>query len=95
MPSCTYSFWHGVSLHPTSFLMIFILVSLIFYPGLTLTVARGEMPYVRTVYVVRTLHARTYAHAYCAGSCFLNFFLHLYMSDTRKSDTVKKNNNNN
>ena len=26
------------SLHPTSFLMIFILVSLIFYPGLALTV---------------------------------------------------------
>ena len=31
------------SLHPTSFLMIFILVSLFFYPGLALTVARGEM----------------------------------------------------
>ena len=35
------------SLHPTSFLMIFILVSLIFYPGpglgLTVHVARGEM----------------------------------------------------
>ena len=31
------------SLHPTSFLMIFILVSLIFYPDLALTVARGEM----------------------------------------------------
>ena len=29
---------------------IFILVSLIFYPGLALTVARGEMPYVRTQY---------------------------------------------
>ena len=29
------------SLHPTSFLMTFILVSLIFYPGLALTVARG------------------------------------------------------
>ena len=36
------------SLHPTSFLMIFILVSLIFHPGLAL---RGEMPYV-----VRALH---------------------------------------
>ena len=34
------------SLHPTSFLMIFTLVSLIFYPGLALTVARGEIPYV-------------------------------------------------
>ena len=32
--------------HPTSFLMIFTPVSLIFYPGLALTVARGEMPYV-------------------------------------------------
>ena len=31
------------SLHPTSFLMIFTLVSLIFYPGLALTVARGEI----------------------------------------------------
>ena len=35
------------SLHPTSFLMIFILVSLIFYPGLALTVACGEV-YVRS-----------------------------------------------
>ena len=43
------------SLHPTSFLMIFILVSLLFYPGLALTVARGEMPYVRStrMYAVR------------------------------------------
>ena len=31
------------SLHPTSFLIIFILVSLIFYSGKALTVARGEM----------------------------------------------------
>ena len=30
------------SLHPTSFLMIFILVSLLFYPGLALTVTRSE-----------------------------------------------------
>ena len=35
------------SLYPTSFLMIFILVSLIFYPGLALTVACGEI-YVRS-----------------------------------------------
>ena len=61
------------SLHPTSFLMIFILVSQIFYPGLALTVARGDMPYVRTrstrathTYTQRT---RIYAHAYCTGSC--------------------------
>ena len=45
------------SLHPTSFLMI--LVSLFFYPGLALTVARGEM-----MFPVR--YTRTYAHAYCA-----------------------------
>ena len=66
VPSCIYSFWHGVI--PTSylFLMIFTLVSLIFYPGLALTVARGEIPYV----VSRaTRIAYTYAHAYCAGSC--------------------------
>ena len=40
------------SLHPTSFLMIFTLVSLIFYPGLALTVAHGEMPYA--LYRTRT-----------------------------------------
>ena len=40
MPSCIYSFCHGVI--PTSYL-IFILVSLILYLGLALTVARGEM----------------------------------------------------
>ena len=44
------------SLHPTSFLMIFILVSLIFHAGLALTVARGEL----------VCSTRTYAHAYCA-----------------------------
>ena len=39
------------SLHSTSFLMIFILVSLIFYPGLALTVTRRDditRTYVRT-----------------------------------------------
>ena len=47
------------SLHSTSFLMIFILVSLIFYPGLALTVTRRpERTYVRT--------CSTRAHAYCA-----------------------------
>ena len=60
--------------------MIFILVSLkIFYPGLDLTVARGEMPYIRSIiiralYAMLALHVYThvaymYAHAYCAGSC--------------------------
>ena len=38
------------SLHPTSFLMIFILVSPIFYPGLALTVACSEMSYVNACY---------------------------------------------
>ena len=51
VPSCIYSFGMVSSLHPTTFLMIFTLVSLIFYPGLALTVARGERPYV-----VRALH---------------------------------------
>ena len=60
VPSCTYSFWHGVI--PTSY-FIFILVSLIFYPGLTLTVARGEMPYVRTYSVCSTHATRTYVRA--------------------------------
>ena len=39
------------SLHPTSFLMIFILVSLIFYPGLDCSALRDDV-------------LRTYAHAY-------------------------------
>ena len=34
------------SLHPTSFLMIFILVSLIFIQDCTSSVARGEVPYI-------------------------------------------------
>ena len=41
-----------------------------------LTVARGEMPYVRTVYAV----AYTYAHAYCAGSCDV----YIYVQSTIK-----------
>ena len=44
------------SLHSTSFLMIFILVSLIFYPGLALTVARGEM--ILPVRSTRYIHTR-------------------------------------
>ena len=51
VPSCIYSFWHGVI--PTSYTSLLILVSLIFYPGLALTVARGEMPYT---YVAHALH---------------------------------------
>ena len=46
VPSCIYSFWHGVI--PTSY-FIFILVSLIFYPGLALGAP---------------VRIRTYAHAY-------------------------------
>ena len=45
--------------------MIFILVSLIFYPGLALTVARGEMILPVCIYAL-ALIAYTYAHAYCA-----------------------------
>ena len=41
VPSCIYSFGMVSSLHPTSFLMILILVSLTFFAGLALTVARG------------------------------------------------------
>ena len=73
MPSCIYSFWYGVI--PTSY-FIFNDFYTCFTNFLSLTVARGEMPYVRTVlvYVVRALHvhiiiAYTYAHASCAGSC--------------------------
>ena len=57
VPSCIYSFWHGVI--PTSYfiLMIFILVSLISYPGLALTVACGEMMYPY-VYVRTRMHTR-------------------------------------
>ena len=40
---CLLVFGMVSSLHPTSFLMIFILVSLIFYPGLALTVTGSEM----------------------------------------------------
>ena len=40
------------SLHPTSFLMIFILVSLIFYAGLALIVAHGEMTHITRMRIV-------------------------------------------
>ena len=50
-PFCIYSFWHGVILHPTSFLMIFILVSLIFVSRLSLDcsddITRTTYVYVR------------------------------------------------
>ena len=58
VPSCIYSFWHGVI--PTSYL-IFILVSLIFYPGLALTVARGEM-----ILPVRSISVYVRACVLCA-----------------------------
>ena len=43
VPSCIYSFWHGVI--PTSYFIFndFYTCFLIFYPGLALTVAHGEM----------------------------------------------------
>ena len=43
------------SLHPTSFLLIFILVSLIFHPGLAVTVVCGEL----------SQYSYVYAHADC------------------------------
>ena len=46
------------SLHPTSFSMIFILVSLIFYPGLALTVAM-ILPVRASVYDAYCAHVRT------------------------------------
>ena len=59
------------SLHPTSFLMIFILVSLIFYPGLALTVARRAditRTYVRTyIYTCSTRYVRTRMRIVCAN----------------------------
>ena len=48
------------SLHPTSFLMIFILVSLIFYPGLALTVARGEMIFPVYMYMCASVYVRAF-----------------------------------
>ena len=54
VPSCI--FGTVSSLHPTSFLMIFIIVSLIFYPGSALIVARGKMMYP---YVYVRMHMRT------------------------------------
>ena len=64
------------SLHPTSFLKIFILVSLIFYPGLDLTAVRGKMPYGAT----RITY--TYAHAYCPRE--LNGNCDMYVQSTIK-----------
>ena len=62
VPSCIYSFWHGVI--PTSY-FIFNDFYTCFTNFLALTVARGEMPYVRST----RASAYTYAHAYCGGSC--------------------------
>ena len=59
VPSCIYSFWHGVI--PTSYFMIFILVSLVFYPGLALSVAHGEMILpVRSIYALAYTYVRAY-----------------------------------
>ena len=57
VPSCSCSFWHGII--PTSY-FIFNDIYLIFYPGLALTVARGEMPYAYTyvVYITRATRTR-------------------------------------
>ena len=60
------------SLHPTSFLMIFItLVSLLFLFRLSLdcSAQRDAIRSIARYIHVRTRIAYTYAHAYCAGSC--------------------------
>ena len=57
VPSCTYSFWHGVI--PTSYFIFndfYTCFTQIFYAGLAF-VERGEM-------VPVPVHPRTYAHAY-------------------------------
>ena len=56
VPSCIYSFWHGVI--PTSYFIFNDFLYLFFYPGLALTVAGGEM-----ILPVR-IRTCTYAHAY-------------------------------
>ena len=56
------------SLHPASFLMIFILVSLIFYPGLYSLDCSARRDAIRSTRATR-IYRTTYAHAYCAGSC--------------------------
>ena len=69
VPSCIYSFWHGVI--PTSYFIFndfYTCFTNFFNPGLALTVARSEMPYVVSR-ATPTRIAYTYTHAYCAGSC--------------------------
>ena len=68
MPSCTYNFWHGVI--PTSYFIFndFYTCFTNFLSRLNLDCS-ARRDAIRTVYVIHALHARTYAHAYCAGSC--------------------------
>ena len=67
VPSCIYSFWHGVI--PTSYFMDFYTCFTNFLSSLALTVARGEMilpvyiricasVYVRTHMRTRIVHAK-------------------------------------
>ena len=68
VPSCIYSFWHGVI--PTSY---FIFND--FYTCFTNFLSRVSLDCsarrdaIRSTRATRTRIAYTYAHAYCAGSC--------------------------
>ena len=67
VPSCIYSFWHGVI--PTSY-FIFILVSLVFLSRLSLDCsARRDGIIIYARYMLALDIAYTYAHAYCTGNC--------------------------
>ena len=72
VPSCIYSFWHGVI--PTSYFIFTdfytCFTNFFIQAYIALTVARGEMPYVVSRATrTPTRIAYTYAHAYYAGSC--------------------------
>ena len=66
VPSCIYSFWHGVI--PTSYFIFndFYACFTNFYPGLALTVARGE---IRTSVYVHTRMRIVILRAKQNGSC--------------------------
>ena len=65
VPSCIYSFWHGVI--PTSYFIFndFYTCFTNFFSRLSLDCSA---PYVRSTRA-RASIAYTYAHAYCSGSC--------------------------
>ena len=74
VPSCIYSFWHGVI--PTSYFIFndFYTCFTNFLSRLSLDCSAARCH----TYAVRALARYTYAHAYCAGSC------DVYMQSTIK-----------